>query len=211
MHPTRPLAIWTVVAIACAALLTVEGALFLSGRQRRVYGWWLGVSMILGSLIASGLAARLFDIRAGLIYGPPLQWTDPRITTPLAVATVLGSALLVLTAYGSVRALSIVRSPAAPVAERSGARAWSFSWSLFLLAVMADVGAWILANGVPHWVETGVLDESRGAGDGLGLLPLFGAIVATSGALSCSSSRSVCCWSCCAVPVAPSQPWRSGG
>ena len=66
MHPTRPLAIWTLVAIACAALLTVEGALFLSGRHRRGSGWWLGVSMILGSLIASGLARRLFDIRAGL-------------------------------------------------------------------------------------------------------------------------------------------------
>ena len=103
MHPTGPLAIWVLVAIACAALLTVEGALFLSGRQRRGYGWRLGVSLILGSLIASALAARLFDIRAGLIYGPPLQWTDPRITTPLALATVLGSALLLLTAYGGVR------------------------------------------------------------------------------------------------------------
>ena len=179
MHPTRPLAIWTLVAIACAALLTVEGALFLSGRHRRVSGWWLGVSLLLGSLIASALAARLFDIRAELIYGPPLQSTDPRITTPLAVATVLGSVLLVLTAYGSVRALSIVRSPAAPVTERSGARAWSFSWSLFMLAVMADVGAWILANGVPHWVETAYLMNPVAQGDGLGILPLFDAIVAT--------------------------------
>jgi hypothetical protein len=135
--------------------------------------------MILGSLLASGLAARLFDIRAQLIYGPPLQGSDLRIRTPLAVATVLGSVLLVLTAYGSVRALSIVRSPVAPVAERSGARAWSFSWSLFMLAVMADVGAWILANGVPHWVETAYLINPVAQGDGLGILPLSGAIVTT--------------------------------
>jgi hypothetical protein len=179
MHPTRPLALWLLVAGVCAALLTVEGALFLSGRQRRGYGWRLGVSMILGSLIASGLAARLFDIRAGLIYGPPLQWTDPPIATPLAVATVLLSALLVLTAYGSVRAFSIVRSLAAPVPERRGARAWSFSWSLFVLAVMADVGAWIIANGVTHVAETAYLIDPVNSGDGLGDLPLAYAIFAT--------------------------------
>jgi hypothetical protein len=158
MHPTGPLVLWAVVAIACAALLTVEGALFLSSRQRRKSGWWLGVSLLLGSLMASGLAERLFAIRAGLIYGPPLQGTDPRITTPLAVATVLLSALLVLTAYGSVRALrlvlSIVRSAAAPVTEGSEARAWSFSWSLFVLGVWADMGAWITANGVTGLAAT---------------------------------------------------------
>jgi hypothetical protein len=146
--------IWAVVAIACATLLTVEGALFLSSRQRRGSGWWLGVFLLLGSLLASGLAARLFSIRAGLIYGPPLQRTDPRITTPLAVATVLLSLLLVLTAYGSVRALSIVRSTAAPVAEGGGASAWSFLWSLFVLGVWLDVGAWIMPNWVIGLVPT---------------------------------------------------------
>lgn len=182
MHPTRPLAIWTLVAIACVALLTVEGVLFLSGRHRSVSGWWLGVSLLLGSPIASGLAARLFDIRAGLIYGPELQGTDPRITTPLAVATVLGSALLVLTAYGSVRAVRLLRSLAAPVAEGSRARAWSFSLSLFLLAVMADVGAWILANSVLYLAEflaRPTALDSANTYDGLGLLPLLGDIVTT--------------------------------
>ena len=179
MPPTRPLVIWVLVASACAALLTVEGALLLSGRQRRMSGWRLGVSMILGSLIASGLAARLFDIRAELIYGPPLQWTDPRITTPLVLGTVLGSAVLVLTAYGGARTLSIVRSPAAPVAEGRGASAWSFSWSLFVLAVMADVGAWILANGVAHVVETAYLTTVPADSYDLGLLPLIDAIVET--------------------------------
>jgi hypothetical protein len=155
--------------------------MLLSGRQRRRYGWGLGVSLILGSLIASALAARLFDIRAELISGPPLQSTDPRITTPLALGTVLLSAVLVLTAYGGARALSIVRSPAAPSAERRGASAWTFSWSLFVLAVMADVGAWILANGVAHLVELAeiptLLDPANTYD--LGPLPLIDAIVAT--------------------------------
>jgi hypothetical protein len=189
MHPTRPLLIWVLVAGACAALLTVEGALLLSRRQRRMSGWRLGVSLILGSLMASGLAARLFDIHAELI-GPqcncePFQWTDPRIATPLVLGTVLGSAVLVLTAYGGVRALRSLRSPAASVTERNGASAWSFlkfSWSLFVLGVMADIGAWITANGVTHLAESvsySMNDPFAGSSDGLGILPLFYAIVAT--------------------------------
>jgi hypothetical protein len=138
------------------------------------------VFLLLSSLIASGMAARLFDIRAQLIYGAPLQWTDPRITTPLTVATVLGSALLVLTAYGGIRALRLVRSPVAPVAAGSGASAWSFSWSLFVLAAMADVGAWIIANGIVHWAEIGYLfTVPADSYDGLDLLPFYDAIVAT--------------------------------
>jgi hypothetical protein len=183
--PTRPLVIWAWVAGACAAILTVEGAMFLSGRQRRVYGWRLGVSMILGSLIASALAGRLFDIHAELIQTQcncePFQWTDPRIATPLALANLLGSAVLLLTAYGSVRSLRILRSPAAPVAEGSGARPWTFSWSLFVLAVMADMGAWIMANGVAHLVELAeipTLLEPANTYD-LGLLPFLDAIAAT--------------------------------
>jgi hypothetical protein len=94
--------------------------------------------------------------------------------------------LVVLTAYGRVRALSTVRSPAAPVAEHRGARAWpflTFSWSLFVLAVMADVGAWILANGVTRLAEflasPTALDPAN-VYDGLGLLPLFDAVAATA-------------------------------
>lgn len=134
MPPTRPLVIWELVAIACAALLSTEGALLLSGRFRRVYGWRLGASMILGGAIASALAARLSDIHAELIRTQcncePFQWKDPRIATPIALATLLGSAALALTIYGSARALRIVRisrHPAAPLAERAGARAWPLS------------------------------------------------------------------------------------
>ena len=82
MHPTGPLALWGVVAIVCAALLTVEGALFLSSRQRRRFGWWLGVSLLLGSLMASGLAERLLAIRAGLIYGPHSSGPTRRLRRP---------------------------------------------------------------------------------------------------------------------------------
>lgn len=157
--------------------------MLLSGRQRRIYGWRLGVSLLLGSIVASALAARLSDIHAELIRTQcncePFQWADPRITTPFALATLLGSAVLVLTAYGSARALRIARYPAAPIAERGGARAWSFSGSLFALAVVADVGAWITANGVTRLADTAYLIDPARQGDGLGILPLFDAITAS--------------------------------
>jgi hypothetical protein len=75
----------------------------------------------------------------------------------LAVATVLGSALLVLTAFGSVRALSLVRSVAAPVAEHNEASVWSFgtfSWSLVVLGVWLDVAAWNMLNWVTGLVAS---------------------------------------------------------
>jgi hypothetical protein len=98
----------------------------------------------------------------------------------LTVATALLSAPLVLTAYGGIRALRLVRSPAAPDTERRGASAWSFSWSEFVLAVMADVGAWTFTNSIVHWAETGYLTTvPANTDDGLGLLPFFGAIVTT--------------------------------
>ncbi|MGE5334503.1 MAG: hypothetical protein ACM3N4_07375 [Nitrososphaerota archaeon] len=146
--------------------------------------------MILGSLVASALAARLSDIHAELIRTQcncePFQATDPRIAIPFALATVLGSLLLVLTAYGSARVLRMLRYPAVPVAERSEARAWSFLWSFFwnffVLAGMADVGAWILANGVAHlaeFLESPTALDPANVYDGLGLLPLFDAIAAS--------------------------------
>lgn len=183
MPPTRPLVIWELVAIACAALLSAEGALSLSGRYRRVYGWRQGALMMVGGVITSALAARLSDIHAELIRTQcncePFQWTDPRIATPLVVATLLGSAALALTIYGSARALRIVRisrHPAAPLAERAGARAWPLSGSLVALALLMDVGAWITANGVVRLAETAYLIDPARQGDGLGILPLFDAI-----------------------------------
>lgn len=160
--------------------------MLLSGRQRRARGWRLGAFLILGSIVASALAARLSDIHAELIRTQcncePFQRTDPRIATPIALATLLGSALLLLTAYGGARTLRIVRYPAAPVAEPGGAsaRSWSFLGRLFLLAVVADVGAWVTANGVTRLAETAYLIDPARQGDALGILPLFDAIIASS-------------------------------
>jgi hypothetical protein len=126
MAPTRPLLILAVLAIACAVVLTVESVLLLSGRARHIRGWRFGALLLLGSLFAVALAARLYDIHAELIRVrcncEPFQWTDPELATPLILGALLGSAVLVFTAYGSVRTLRLFRSPPAPDVERDRAR-----------------------------------------------------------------------------------------
>ena len=87
LPPTRPLLIWAVLALACAVVLTVEGVLLFSGRTRQLPGWRFGVLLLLGSLLAVALAARLYDIHAELIRVrcncEPFQWTEPDLATPL--------------------------------------------------------------------------------------------------------------------------------
>jgi hypothetical protein len=108
MPPTRPLLIWALVVIVCAVVLTVEGVLLLSGRARRLPGWRFGLLLLLGSLVAVALAARLYDIHAELIRVrcncQPFQWTEPDLETPLILGTLLGSAVLAFTVFGSARA-----------------------------------------------------------------------------------------------------------
>src|SRR5258708_6649007 len=133
MPPTRPLLIWALIAIACAAILTVEGTMLLSGRQRQFHGWRLGVIVLMGNFFAVALAARLYDIRTELIRTrcnyEPFQWTDPQIAVPVRQATLLGSSVLVFTAFCSARTLRVFHSPDATDAARSRTRAWSFSGS----------------------------------------------------------------------------------
>jgi hypothetical protein len=181
MPPTRPLLIWAVLAIACAVVLTVEGILLLSGRTRRLPGWRFGVLLLLGNLFAVALAARLYDIHAELIRVrcncQPFQWTDPELATPLMLATLLGSAVLVFTVYGSVRTLRYFRSPTAPDVERYMAREPLVGY--FVLALVAGAGVWISANALPRVAEFAYLTDPMRQGDALGIIPLYEAIASS--------------------------------
>jgi hypothetical protein len=180
LPPTRPLLILATLAVACAAVLTVEGVLLLSGRERQSPGWRFGVLLLLGSLVAVALAARLEDIHAELIRGScscqPFQWTEPDLATPLILGTVLGSAVLAFTVYGSVRTLRFVRSPSAPDDQSRAASAWPFSGNLFVLVLMMDAGIWFSVNALPHVAELAYLINQFGQVDGMGIGPLLVAI-----------------------------------
>ena len=181
LPPTRPLLIWAAVALACAVVLAVEGILLLSGRTRQVRGWRFGIFLLLGSLFAVALAARLYDIRAELIRVrcncEPFQWTEPDLATPLILGTVLGSVVLAFAVFGSVRTLRFFRSPTAPDVERYRAREQLGGY--FILAFLAGAGVWISANALPRLAETAYLIDPVRQGDGLGILPLYEATVSS--------------------------------
>jgi len=181
MPPTRPLLIWALVAIVCAVVLTVEGVLLLGGRARQVRGWRFGAFLLLGSLFAVALAARLYDIHAELIRvrgnSPPFQWTEPDLATPLILGTLLGSAVLAFTVFGSVRTLRFFRSLAAPDVERYMAREPLEGY--FVLALVAGAGVWISANALPRLAETAYLIDPLRQGDALGIIPLYEAIASS--------------------------------
>ena len=181
LPPTRPLLIWALVAIACAVVLIVEGVLLLSGRGRQVRGWQFGALLLVGSLMAVALAARLFDIHAELIRVrcncEPFQWTEPDLATPLILGTVLGSAVLAFTVFGSVRTRRYFRSPTAPHVERYLAREPLEGY--FVLALLASAGVWISANALPRLAETAYLIDPLRQGDALGIIPLYEAIASS--------------------------------
>ena len=157
--------------------------MLLSGRQRHLHGWRLGVLLLMGNFFAVGLAARLYDIHTELLRTrcncEPFQGTEPQIVVPVTLATVLGSFLLVFTALCSAGTLNVLRSPSATVAPGSRTRAWSFSGSLFMVALLADGGAWIVTNGIVRLTETAYLIDPMAQGDGLGILPLYDAITSS--------------------------------
>jgi hypothetical protein len=135
----------------------------------------------LGNLCAVALAARLSDMHAELIRlrgnSPPFQWTEPDLATPLILGTVLGSAVLAFTVFGSVLTVRIFRSPHAPDVERYMAAEPVEGY--FVLALLADAGIWICANALPRLAEFASLRDQFGQGDGLGIIPLYEAVASS--------------------------------
>jgi hypothetical protein len=173
-----------VLALACAVVLTVEGILLLSGRTRQLPGWRFGVLLLLGSLVAAALSARLYDIHGELLRRAcncqPFQWTDPDLATPLVLGALLGSAVLAFTVYGGVRTRRFLRSASAPDDHSRAASEWPFSGDHFVLALMMDAGIWTLVFVLPRLVEAAYYAKSyMPAGDGLSISPLVSTIAST--------------------------------
>jgi hypothetical protein len=169
------LLIWAVLALACAVVLSVEGVTLLSGRTRPGRGWRIGVLLLLGSLVAAALSARLYDLHG------ESQWTEADLATWLILGAVLGSAVLAFTVYGGVRTCRFLRLlSAAPDGESRAASEWPFSGDLFVLALMMDAGIWTLVFALPRLVEAAYTWKNyMPAGDGLGMSPLIPAIAST--------------------------------
>lgn len=183
MTPTRPFLIVALLSLGCFAILLVASSLLLNERRPRENGRWLGVSSILGGLVATGLAERMYDIRADLIRTQcncePFQWSDPRITTPLMLGIPLCIVLLVFTAYSGIRTLSIIRHAQAAAVQSSDTPGVSFSAGIFLLALIADVGAWITAINGPALPYVWYLIAHPNPADDMAGIPIFYAFLGT--------------------------------
>jgi hypothetical protein len=178
------LLIWAVLALACAVVLAVDGVSLLSGRPRQAPGWRFGAFFLVESLVAAALSARLYDIHGELLRGAcncqPFQWTDSELTTPLVLGTVLGSALLAFTVFGSMRTRSFLRSSSAADDERHRGSEWPFSGDLFVLTLMMNAGIWALVLALPRLVEAAAYMKSyMPSGDGLGIPPLIPTVAST--------------------------------
>jgi hypothetical protein len=169
------LLIWAVLALACAVVLSVDGVALLSGRTRPGRDWRFGVLVLLGSLVAAALSALLYDLHG------EFQWTEHDLATWLILGTLLGSAVLAFTVYGSVRTRRFLQlSSAAPHGESRAASAWPFSGDLFVLAVLMDAGIWTLVFVLPRLVEAAYTAKYyMPSEDGLGMSPLVPAIAST--------------------------------
>lgn len=183
MTPTRPFLIVALLSIGCVVILLVASSLLLNERRPQDTGRWLGASSILGSLIATGLAERMYDIRADLIRTQcncdPFQWSDPRITTPLMLGIPLCILLLVFTAYSGVRTLSVIRHAQAAATQSSDTPDVSFSAGIFLLTLIADVGVWITAVSGVSLPYAWYLIVHPDPADDLAGIPIFYAFLGT--------------------------------
>jgi len=183
----RPFHLWAQVAAICAIMLGGSAALVLVLSPRLSRRWWLGLALFASCLIVvafgerSRMAAR--DLRPYLVEclaerlpncGSPI----PTLSDAAQRATLLGIAVVVITALGLAVALIALRADWRTLV----ARCWTplALPSLLLLGLaVAAFGAFVLSDGVAGWLAYAYLADIRTAGDALGQLPLVSAIIAT--------------------------------
>jgi hypothetical protein len=166
MPPGRPLTIFAAIACLCALALAIEAGLLQSMRQRNE-AQWLGFGAMLANFLAVALGARLYTIHADAVRMGGLRGDEP-----IALGGVLGIVLTAGTIYLTViTARVLARTHQRPVA--------GVAVLIVATIFVADIGAWIFANGVAFWIETAYLADPVRQGDGLGVIPLFEAIFTT--------------------------------
>ncbi|MGZ3667015.1 MAG: hypothetical protein ACXVDA_21320 [Ktedonobacterales bacterium] len=201
----HPFHLWAWIAAACAFALAAAAFAVLALSYRRSLRWWLGMGILAICLLTVAFGARSrglsYDLRPILVA---CVYRACNVVVPEVVAAqqqvemlgiaVLVAAVLSLTAaaYALFRHRPLDRTlrlvaPALPIAAA---------------IVVAGFGAYWTTDGVKQLIETAYLADITRAGDGLGQIPLWEAIVVTTfGVLVLAASLGVL--------IASSTPRRS--
>lgn len=177
------LKIWTLLAGVCAVVAAIGAAFLLAWARRRSRAWWMGVAACILSACGLALAERCYgayqDLQpvASCCVSGCKQWY-PWIGQAIDRAQVLGLALIIAIATAlALGAVSVLRDrtrqaePILPVLRRMA--------RVFIGVLLLDGGAFWLVQGIAHWLQYAYLADISNAGDGLGQIPLYQAILET--------------------------------
>jgi hypothetical protein len=183
----RPFHLWAQIAVVCAFLLAAAAFAVIAISWRLSRRWWLGIGIFALCLLAVVFGARSrgasYDLRPIAVSclslpggsGCDVWW--PWVTDAQQRVVILGVALIIGTVLGlaaTIAALLLMRRSGSALRRLTGRVS-----GLLVAIVVAGWGAFQTANSVARWIETAYLADITGAGDGLGQLPLFEAIVGT--------------------------------
>ncbi len=181
----HPFHLWAWIAAACALALAAATTSILAFSQRFSPRWWQGVGILTLCLLAVAFGAHsrgmTYELREAVVacYKPPISTgCDMRksqvvvakqlidtLGVPLVIATILS---LAATAFLLRQQLTAERPhPPAPVV------------GLFIGVIATGCGAFLTTNGVTSWIQTAYLADITRAGDALGQIPLYEAIITT--------------------------------
>jgi hypothetical protein len=179
----RPALIWLGADAVCVALLALEALALLAIWRWPARPWRLGMAALVASW--AGIALTLWVYRgyrdiarlAGYCSSPPDCASSAQAITDTVTWVGALSAALVVVALGLLVAATMLS------ARETGADG-GWAGRMAILAVeylITSLGVGFTAEGVFDWITFAPLMDPQRAGDGLGLLPLYGAISATTG------------------------------
>lgn len=181
----HPFHLWAWIAAACAFALAAASASIFAHSPRFSRRWWQGMGILVPCFLAIAFGAR--SRATAYAFRPSTRGCDtpgrgvdtPEVVAAQQLVTILGVALLIVTALSIAATILLLRRTNA-MRPRPSARILS----LFVAIFIAGCGAFLTTNSVADWLQFAYLADITRAGDSLGQLPLIFAIFGTiSGAV----------------------------
>ena len=182
LHPFHH---WAQIAAVCAFVLAVASFTLLGVSRRFTRRWWVGAGVFALCLLIIAFGARsrgasydLYSYALCFVYPNPygcaeeaalIQASQQRVET-------LGLVMLTTTVIGAVAAIVALLAWRLDADWRGMLRR---AWFLPIAIFVAGFGVFQTANSAARWAQTAYLADITRAGDGLGQIPLFEAIVGT--------------------------------